>query len=129
MPHYSFHIPFFQEDEIIIQMVNKHGPKKWSTIAQALPGRIGKQCRERYGMASICSINSKIYYCQSGAMCNFILPSIKVYVLFGRQFNRAIPLIMSGLYILFILTAISDIGLLEVFFWSIILEDCMAIAS
>lgn len=37
-----------EEDEIIIQMVNKHGPKKWSTIAQALPGRIGKQCRERW---------------------------------------------------------------------------------
>ncbi|KAK8456833.1 hypothetical protein SEVIR_3G081600v4 [Setaria viridis] len=29
-------------------MVNKLGPKKWSTIAQALPGRIGKQCRERW---------------------------------------------------------------------------------
>lgn len=36
-----------QEDEIIIEMVNKYGPKKWSTIAQHLPGRIGKQCRER----------------------------------------------------------------------------------
>eukprot|EP00976_Prorocentrum_cordatum_P039551 803936-Prorocentrum_minimum.AAC.5 len=23
------------------------GPKKWSVIAQQLPGRIGKQCRER----------------------------------------------------------------------------------
>ncbi|CAL4903503.1 unnamed protein product [Urochloa decumbens] len=37
-----------EEDEIIIEMVNKLGPKKWSTIAQALPGRIGKQCRERW---------------------------------------------------------------------------------
>ncbi|XP_019704522.1 transcription factor MYB3R-1 isoform X2 [Elaeis guineensis] len=37
-----------EEDEKIIQMVNKYGPKKWSTIAQALPGRIGKQCRERW---------------------------------------------------------------------------------
>ncbi|KAK8955808.1 Myb-related protein 3R-1 [Platanthera guangdongensis] len=37
-----------EEDEIIIEMVNKFGPKKWSTIAQALPGRIGKQCRERW---------------------------------------------------------------------------------
>ena len=46
---------YFQEDEIIIQMVNKLGPKKWSTIAQALPGRIGKQCRERYDMKSTCS--------------------------------------------------------------------------
>lgn len=33
----------------MIELVNKIGPKKWSTIAQHLPGRIGKQCRERYG--------------------------------------------------------------------------------
>ncbi|OUZ99973.1 SANT/Myb domain [Macleaya cordata] len=37
-----------EEDEIIVELVNKHGAKKWSTIAQALPGRIGKQCRERW---------------------------------------------------------------------------------
>ncbi|KAL6533919.1 hypothetical protein OROHE_013752 [Orobanche hederae] len=37
-----------EEDEIIIELVNKYGPKKWSTIAQNLPGRIGKQCRERW---------------------------------------------------------------------------------
>ncbi|MBA0839116.1 hypothetical protein Goarm_004882, partial [Gossypium armourianum] len=36
-----------EEDELIIELVNKYGPKKWSTIAQHLPGRIGKQCRER----------------------------------------------------------------------------------
>ncbi|KAL9227299.1 hypothetical protein vseg_003004 [Gypsophila vaccaria] len=37
-----------EEDEIIVEMVKKYGPKKWSTIAQHLPGRIGKQCRERW---------------------------------------------------------------------------------
>ena len=26
----------------------KNGPKKWSEIAKYLPGRIGKQCRERW---------------------------------------------------------------------------------
>jgi len=36
----------------MIELVNKYGPKKWSTIAQHLPGRIGKQCRERYGLVS-----------------------------------------------------------------------------
>lgn len=30
--------------------MEKYGPKKWSTIAQHLPGRIGKQCRERYDL-------------------------------------------------------------------------------
>ncbi|GFP80259.1 myb-related protein 3r-1 [Phtheirospermum japonicum] len=37
-----------EEDEIIVELVAKYGPKKWSTIAQHLPGRIGKQCRERW---------------------------------------------------------------------------------
>ncbi|WVZ59908.1 hypothetical protein U9M48_009992 [Paspalum notatum var. saurae] len=30
------------------EMVKRHGQKKWAVVAQALPGRIGKQCRERY---------------------------------------------------------------------------------
>lgn len=30
------------------EMVEEHGAKNWSTIAAALPGRIGKQCRERW---------------------------------------------------------------------------------
>ena len=37
-----------QEDEKVVSLVERHGPKKWSTIAAALPGRIGKQCRERW---------------------------------------------------------------------------------
>ena len=32
---------------MVIQLVKVHGPKKWSLIAESLPGRIGKQCRER----------------------------------------------------------------------------------
>ncbi|KAL7531656.1 hypothetical protein ACHAXR_005540, partial [Thalassiosira sp. AJA248-18] len=31
-----------------VELVGKHGPKKWSQIASELPGRIGKQCRERW---------------------------------------------------------------------------------
>ncbi|XP_078433752.1 transcription factor MYB3R-1-like isoform X2 [Wolffia australiana] len=37
-----------EEDDTIIEMVRKLGAKKWSAIARALPGRIGKQCRERW---------------------------------------------------------------------------------
>ncbi|KAG2243895.1 hypothetical protein Bca52824_094270 [Brassica carinata] len=37
-----------EEDDTIIALVEKYGPKKWSTISQHLPGRIGKQCRERW---------------------------------------------------------------------------------
>ncbi|KAL5988541.1 hypothetical protein ACLOJK_036306 [Asimina triloba] len=37
-----------EEDDRIIQLVEKYGCKKWSVIARSLPGRIGKQCRERW---------------------------------------------------------------------------------
>jgi hypothetical protein len=39
-----------EEDLILIEMVRQHGvgKAKWSHIAEQLPGRIGKQCRERW---------------------------------------------------------------------------------
>ena len=38
------------EDSIVLKMVNRMGidKVKWSAIAEQLPGRIGKQCRERW---------------------------------------------------------------------------------
>ena len=38
-----------EEDCKIRNLVDKYGAKKWSVIASHLPGRIDKQCRERYG--------------------------------------------------------------------------------
>ncbi|KAL6865256.1 hypothetical protein ACP4OV_016407 [Aristida adscensionis] len=49
-----------EEDDTIIQMVNNPGPKKWSTIAQALPGRPGDKCHERYRMDKNCNISEDI---------------------------------------------------------------------
>nr|URY18753.1 MYB protein [Zanthoxylum bungeanum] len=37
-----------EEDDKIIELVSKYGRTKWSVIAKSLPGRIGKQCRERW---------------------------------------------------------------------------------
>ncbi|KAG8441978.1 hypothetical protein GDO86_010960 [Hymenochirus boettgeri] len=37
-----------EEDQRVIELVHKYGPKKWSIIAKYLKGRIGKQCRERW---------------------------------------------------------------------------------
>lgn len=37
-----------EEDTVLLELVRMHGPKKWSIIANALDGRIGKQCRERW---------------------------------------------------------------------------------
>jgi len=36
------------EDEKLIETVNKLGAQRWSLIASHLPGRVGKQCRERW---------------------------------------------------------------------------------
>ena len=37
-----------EEDEKIIQWVRIHGATSWTKLADHLPGRIGKQCRERW---------------------------------------------------------------------------------
>jgi len=37
-----------EEDELLLKIVNEHGPKNWSKIASHFPTRIGKQCRERW---------------------------------------------------------------------------------
>jgi len=37
-----------EEDAKVVKLVRKYGAKKWSLIASQLPGRIGKQCRERW---------------------------------------------------------------------------------
>ena len=37
-----------EEDEIIINFVRTYGCKSWTKLAKMLPGRIGKQCRERW---------------------------------------------------------------------------------
>lgn len=38
----------FQEDAKVLDLVSAYGAKRWSLIASHLPGRIGKQCRERW---------------------------------------------------------------------------------
>ncbi|XBI30207.1 hypothetical protein VPH35_054005 [Triticum aestivum] len=37
-----------EEDELLRRLVDEHGEHKWATICKHLPGRIGKQCRERW---------------------------------------------------------------------------------
>ena len=36
------------EDNLVLRLVSENGPQKWTSIAEHLPGRIGKQCRERW---------------------------------------------------------------------------------
>ncbi len=37
-----------EEDNEIVAFVDRFGPRSWSLIASRLPGRKGKQCRERW---------------------------------------------------------------------------------
>lgn len=37
-----------EEDDKVMALVHRYGPKKWTLIARYLNGRIGKQCRERW---------------------------------------------------------------------------------
>ncbi|KAG5180922.1 Homeodomain-like protein, partial [Tribonema minus] len=37
-----------EEDAKVIEVVIQHGAQKWTKIASFLPGRVGKQCRERW---------------------------------------------------------------------------------
>ncbi|KAF4526149.1 hypothetical protein B566_EDAN012461 [Ephemera danica] len=37
-----------EEDDKVVTLVKRYGPKKWTLIARHLKGRIGKQCRERW---------------------------------------------------------------------------------
>jgi hypothetical protein len=37
-----------EEDQVILDFVAANGPRHWVRLATSLPGRIGKQCRERW---------------------------------------------------------------------------------
>jgi hypothetical protein len=37
-----------EEDETVIEFVEREGTKNWRKLAALLPGRVGKQCRERW---------------------------------------------------------------------------------
>ena len=52
-----------EEDLLVTELVKINGPQKWTYIAGHLPGRIGKQCRERWHnhlSPSICKQDWKI---------------------------------------------------------------------
>lgn len=38
----------YEEDVLLIKLVNEQGEGNWSSISRHFPGRIGKQCRERW---------------------------------------------------------------------------------
>lgn len=65
-----------------MKLVKIYGPKKWSNIAKHLPGRIGKQCRERY--------HQRTYLWFWVASVYFIASSIQNYFLKGLNVKLTI---------------------------------------
>ena len=37
-----------KEDDMLLDLVKQNGPRNWHIIARSIPGRTGKQCRERW---------------------------------------------------------------------------------
>lgn len=37
-----------EEDEKLTRLVEQLGTQQWANVARSIPGRVGKQCRERY---------------------------------------------------------------------------------
>lgn len=61
---------------MVVKLVEKYGPKRWSLIASQLKGRIGKQCRERYVTCELkCTYVCALYTCARVLPSRFILPS------------------------------------------------------
>ena len=50
-----------EEDMKVMELVSEYGPQKWTFIAEHLPGRIGKQCRERWHNHLNPKINKNIW--------------------------------------------------------------------
>jgi hypothetical protein len=36
------------EDQVLLGLIQEHGAHHWNQLAEAIPGRTGKQCRERW---------------------------------------------------------------------------------
>jgi hypothetical protein len=57
-----------EEDDLVVQLVGQYGAKNWSFIAKHLPGRIGKQCRERWHNHLCPNINKEKWSAQEDSI-------------------------------------------------------------
>lgn len=74
---------------MVVKLVEKYGPKRWSLIASQLKGRIGKQCRERYDY--IFWVNSCCGTCLLFRLLYFLLST--------QSFNKNIFIIKVELFV------------------------------
>ena len=60
-----------EEDALLRELVKQGGAKKWSVIAESIPGRAGKQCRERW-LNHLDSAVKKVGVCVSFMSSQFL---------------------------------------------------------
>ena len=58
----SIKLNIFQEDGNLIQMVNLHSSKSWSTVARGIPGRSPNQCRDRWNLQDKYCLLASLFY-------------------------------------------------------------------
>lgn len=48
-----------EEDRMLLRLVEANGPHRWDNIAAAVPGRTGRQCRDRFRNYLMPNLNSE----------------------------------------------------------------------
>ena len=77
-----------EEDQVVLDLVRKYGPKNWSFIASKLSGRIGKQWRERWHNHLNPDINNEKWTEEED---NIILNSHKKYGNKWAEISKMLP--------------------------------------
>ena len=62
-----------EEDTILRRLVHQNGPRNWKFIANYLPGRIAKQCRERWCHHLCPGIKKGMWTDEEDRVCRFLL--------------------------------------------------------
>ena len=78
-----------EEDRLLINWIDKNGPKNWTKCSQFIPGRSGKQCREHWNN----SLNSEIVKGNWSSEEDFFI--MLFYKKFNGSWKKMIPIFKS----------------------------------
>lgn len=70
-----------EEDRLLRQLIDKHGPRDWSFISQQLKTRIGKQCRERWYNHLAPNVNKRAFTAKEHAKL------ISLHAIYGNKWS------------------------------------------
>ena len=79
----------YQENQLLIDWINKNGPKNWTKCAQFIKGRTGKQCREHWNN----SLNTEIQKGQWTTEEDLLI--MIFYKKFNGSWKKMIPIFKS----------------------------------